>query len=380
MVYFIISALIFLFWLVKGADLFVGLGFRTPVLAVRPSGTGEPDPSVPKVSVILAFRDEPDLGQALRSLLAQDYPALEVIAVNDRSAPGFDPPSDPRLVIRRVDSLPAGWLGKTHALRRGYEASSGEWLVFTDADVLFEPGTIAAAAREARARRLDHLALFPRLLNRGYLELVFTQVFAISFNLFFRPWAASNPRSRAFVGIGAFNMIRRDVYEKIGTHAAFPLEIGDDMMLGKLVKRGGFRSMLFLGHKAVSVRWVDGWRGVVSSLRKNAFTGVHYSLLLLVAATVAQIAIGVWPFLAVLCCDGAVRAFAAGSIFMIALIYAGSAQSEPKALAAFPAHPFATLIFLYVLWSSAAATLSRGGVEWRGTFYPLAELKRNHQL
>jgi cellulose synthase/poly-beta-1,6-N-acetylglucosamine synthase-like glycosyltransferase len=116
----------------------------------------------PKLSLLVACRDEAaNVRAALSSVLAQDYPALEVVAVDDRSGDATGAILDelaaqhPMLRVVHVTSLPEGWLGKTHALARASEAATGELLLFTDADVVFAPGALRRAASLRRGRRLQ---------------------------------------------------------------------------------------------------------------------------------------------------------------------------------------------------------------------------------
>lgn len=374
---------LFVFWSVAGLELLVG-SFLVPILLREPL----PDERLeggfvrwPRVSVIFAARDEKGkAGPAATTMLLQDYPELEVIAVDDRSADGTGDElralSDARLRVLRVDELPAGWLGKTHALHRGAAAAEGEWLLFTDADVHFRPSTVRRAVVAARRRGLDHLTLFPELDLPGYLEGVFTNYFASLFNMRFRPYAARFRRRGAYAGIGAFQLVRRDAYRLAGGHERIRLDVADDMMLGRALKASGARSMLMAGNGLVRVRWVQGWSGVLSSLRKNAFRGIEYSFGLLVLSTFGILALDVAPFLGVLFLEGAARAFAGGCVGVLFLLYASAQRFNRLALASFPCHPAAAMLFLYILWRSALDALVEGGVRWRGTFYRLDDLKR----
>ena len=369
------AMLLFMVWAPAALSLFVGGVFLTP--AVAPCAM--PPGRRPAVSVIFAYRDEPEIERTVRLMLLQEDVDLEVIAVDDRSRPGSGLKSeDPHLKKSRVDRLPAGWLGKTHALWQGYRQSRGEWLLFTDADVVFHPRAAVSAIAEAERRRLDHLTLFPRLLRRGILERAFTDAFMVNFNLYFRPWAARFGFWPDFAGIGAFNLVRRAAYERAGTHERIAFDVGDDMALGKVLKRSGARQMAASGHLLTAVRWVDGFAGVVNSLRKNAFAGLKYSLPFTVLATVAQLALNLAPF--VLLFFPEPRAWAAGSVAMISVCYAAALKFDRTALLGFPAHPFSCLLFLYVVWVSAVTTLRDGGVTWRDTFYPLDELRRRNSL
>jgi hypothetical protein len=144
------------------------------------------------------------------------------------------------------------------------------------------------------------------------------------------------------------------------------------MMLGKLVKRAGFRQLVGDGSDFISVRWVSGWRGVIDSLQKNAFRGLNYSFLYLLFATAMLLAFNLLPFVAAFFGSGA----ALGVLVMLFLVYVAGLKAGKWGLLGFALHPLTTLFFLGVLWRSALTALRDGGVYWRGTFYPLKELKR----
>jgi len=145
----------------------------------------------------------------------------------------------PQLRVVHVRELPAGWLGKPHALQMAYEASSGEWLVFTDADVKFRPDALRRVVALARARGMDHLALLGDVERSGFWDTVLITFFGMGFQLAADLHAVSNPNSRAYVGVGAFQMLKRGAYKACGTHRRLAMEVIDDMKLGKLVKRTG---------------------------------------------------------------------------------------------------------------------------------------------
>ncbi|GAC1635275.1 MAG: hypothetical protein NVS9B14_12310 [Candidatus Acidiferrum sp.] len=248
--------LVALFWLTHGLRVAYG-ALRLPRLQrIAPAK----DENCPKISIIFAARDEEEkLGGAMRTLLAMDYPDLEIIAVDDRSEDATpkilaeQAAKDTRLKVVRVSQLPAGWLGKPHALQKGYEASSGEWLLFTDADVQFAPDTLRRAISLVRERRLDHLTLMCRLEMRGFWEKVVLTFFGMTFHLSTDPQRVANPRSASYVGIGAFQLVKRRAYEAAGTHRKLALEVVDDMKLAKIVRKAGARSCVGLAEEHV---WV----------------------------------------------------------------------------------------------------------------------------
>ena len=320
----IFLGLIFLFWFFRGWDLILGSYFFIPFLNKELGDT--PPPAWPKVSIIFAAKEEEKrIKAATLSMLSQDYPDYEVIAVNDRStdrtAQELQSIADPRLQVKTITSLPKGWLGKTHALYEGSRLATGEWILFTDADVLMAPDTLKKSIMACQHHGLDHLALFPQIELEQFVEAMFTHYFMIAFNFLFRPWMARFKHSRHYVGIGAFNFIRREVYEKIGAHTKIAMEVADDMKFGKLVKRSGFRQMAIFGNELVRVRWVEGWGGVLKSLHKNAFSGVQYNVLYLFLSSIGLFCTDVLPFAGLFLTQGLSFYFSAGSVAMIFLIY-----------------------------------------------------------
>ncbi|HEX5727685.1 MAG TPA: glycosyltransferase family 2 protein [Longimicrobiaceae bacterium] len=343
-----------------------------------------PDDELPALSVIVPARDEErNLEQALRSVLAQAGPRVEVIAVDDRSTDATGAilermaAAEPRLRVVHVRELPPGWLGKTHALDLGAGHAAGELLLFTDADVVMAPDTLRRAAAYFVRERLDHLTLGPRLELPGWLLQLFCTVFGVMFALFARPWKARDPRSSSHVGIGAFNLLRAEVYRAIGTHRAIALRPDDDMKLGKLVKKHGFRSAFADAAELLSVEWYRTLGELVRGLRKNGFAGVDYRLSLVVLGTVGQLTMFFWPFVAVFVTAGATRLAYLGAVAVYLALYAGLARQQrtPAWLGVF--WPVATLLFLFVVWNATLYALVRRRIEWRGTHYPLDELRAN---
>jgi GT2 family glycosyltransferase len=330
----------------------------------------------PAVSIIVPARNEAvALPHALPSLLAQTHPDLEVIVLDDRSTDGtaaiLAGYRSPRLTALRIDAVPSGWLGKNHALYAGAWRARGEWLLFTDADVVFHPRCVEVAVAHAESRGLDHLVLTPRLETHGFWEPALVGCFGLLFGLALRPWRAGAPGSRAFVGIGAFNLLRREVYERIGTHAALRAAVVDDLALGRRVKAHGFRQEAARGEALLHVRWQVGLRGVVTGLEKNGFAGLDYSL---VRTAVVCLGLGlllVAPALAILSGQGGLWLPAA-----LVPITVQAAHARDSRLPVWSAlfQPAAALILIYAVLRSAALVLRRGGVEWRGTFYQAADL------
>jgi hypothetical protein len=234
-----------LFWMVIGLDWFRGI---RKVHTLRNVETEPFSGAYPSLSVIApACDEERGVGESVRSMLAQDYPGpLEVVAVDDRSTDrtgeilellGREHPS--LLSVLRVAELPAGWLGKNHALALGAAETRGDWLLFTDADAWFAPECFRKALDYATENGLDHLTLAPEILSRGALLGGFVAAFELIFVITQRPWRAKDPSAKEHVGVGAFNLVRREAYIAAGTHHAIRMRPDDDMKLAKLLKRQG---------------------------------------------------------------------------------------------------------------------------------------------
>src|SRR6266436_8222243 len=214
------------------------------------------------VSIIVpACNEAADIEATLIRLLALDYHNYEVIAVDDRStdrtgeimeriAAGAPPG---RLKVIRVAELPAGWMGKPHAMWRAGREAAGDWLLFTDADVLFKPDVLRRALAYAEAESADHLVLFPRMTMKRPGEKMMIAFFQTLFVFGHRPWKVADPKARDHMGVGAFNMVRRSVYEAVGTYRALRMEVLDDMKLGKVIKNAGFAQRNVFGEDLISL-------------------------------------------------------------------------------------------------------------------------------
>lgn len=371
--------LIALFWIVHGLRVASG-ALRLPwVKDFAPAANDE----CPSISLIFAARDEEEkLPAALTTLAALDYPKLEIVAVDDRSQDGTAQILDEfarrhaRVRVVHVTALPTGWLGKTHALQKGFKTSIGDWLLFTDADVRFAPDILRRVANMAKLRSFDHVTLFGDVEMHGFWETVLVTFFGLAFHMATDPYRVSNPHSRAYVGVGAFQMLKRSAYQAVGTHQRLAMEVVDDMKLGKLVKTQGFRSCVAVAQDAVTVRWHAGLSNLVRGVTKNFFAAMGYSLPLALSAAAAIFALNVVPFVAVFTTHGWAQIFA-GVAAAVAIGFHVGVDIVMRVSPLYAVtHPLGALLFCYMLLRSTAITLWRGGVTWRGTFYPLADLKR----
>jgi hypothetical protein len=371
--------LIALFWMTYGLKVAYG-AMRLPWLKDYAPAR---DADCPRISVLFAARDEEDkLPGALATLVALDYPGLEIVAVDDRSTDATPQILDdfarrhPQLRVVHVRELPPRWLGKPHALQQAYEASSGELLVFTDADVKFQPDALRRVVALARERGLDHLSLLGDVERSGFWDTVLITFFGMGFQLATDLHQVSNPSSRAYVGVGAFQMLKRRAYEASGTHRRLAMEVIDDMKLGKLVKQAGFRSGVAVAQSAVSVEWHLGLRNLVRGLEKNFFAAAGFSLAMVALQAVSLLMFNVAPFLGLAFGGGWIRVLAGISVLVAMCFHlGGDVVMRVSPFYCFTL-PVGATLFCFILLRSTVVTLKQGGIYWRDTFYKLDELRR----
>jgi glycosyltransferase involved in cell wall biosynthesis len=377
----------------------------------------------PRVSIIVPARNEEEsIGQALATLLALDYDNYEVIAVNDRStdrtgeimervaesnsqdrnqdkdrdqdkyqdqnqdeyqnqnphpvAKSATRVGHPLLTVIHHTELPSGWLGKTHAMWTAANQATGEWLLFTDADVLFKPDSLRRALAYAESVPADHVVLFPRMIMKRPGEYMMIAFFQTMFMFGHRPWKVADPSTDDHMGVGAFNLVRRRVYDAVGTYEALRMEVLDDMKLGKVVKKAGFAQRNVFGGDLISIRWAKGAMGIVNNLTKNFFAVLSFQWWRTVLSAFGLAFLNFGPFLGIFLAHGWARvpyAVALGSMFAI---YVGISRRSAVPAYYFLLHPVSTTLFIYTLLRSMVLTLWNDGIVWRGTKYPLDELRK----
>jgi cellulose synthase/poly-beta-1,6-N-acetylglucosamine synthase-like glycosyltransferase len=340
----------------------------------------------PKLTVIVPARNEAAaIESTLESLLAQTLP-LRMIAVNDRSTDGTGEimervaarplPAGKQLTVIHVTELPAGWLGKNHALALAAGQATTPWMLFTDGDVQFAPEALARALHYAESAGAGHFVMLPTpILHTGgeRMMMSFLQVVVATVaNL----WRIPDPKAkRESIGVGAFNLIRRDVYDGVGGFEALRMEVLEDVRLGYTVKQKGYRQEVAFGPGLAQVHWAPGAMGIVSNLTKNAFAVFQFRLPLLLAACAVLTTGCLAPVVGWFGPDAS-RLACLVILTMQLLMYSYYRQFCDFSRWYFLTFPVAGMLFLYSILRSMWTTLRQGGVIWRGTFYPLRELRR----
>lgn len=334
------------------------------------------------VSVVIAARNEASrLDQSVQRILDQQNVNLELVIVDDRSNDDTGriaqeaASRDPRVKYVRVDDLPAGWLGKCHACWQGAQRATGNWLLFTDGDIHMSRDVIARAVAVSQLESADHLTLFPDILAERFGVRIAILGQAQLFTLYTSPETINADRSHRWVGIGAFNLIRRETYAVIGGHETLKMEVVDDMKLGYLVRRGGFRQRVYAGMSDVQADWAQSVVGVIRALEKNWFAATEFNLVgsmacfVLIPTTILGAIIAPW-----------ITGWAGLPAHICLLLVCAQSWTIcrrfkwPVYLAIFT--PLGWLIFVASGAWSVFKTLRQGGICWRNSFYSLDELKR----
>jgi glycosyltransferase involved in cell wall biosynthesis len=342
-----------------------------------------------QITVIVPARDEEASIQAtLRSLLASTGVRLQIIAVNDRSTDGTGARMEDlaieatsacglhTLQVLHVSELPSGWLGKPHAMALAARQARSPWLLFTDGDVLFHPKALEIALREAEARDADHLVLTPTVIMKTAGEKAMLGTMSALSQWMIRLWKVADPAARDYIGVGAFNLMRRDVYEKLGGFKALRMEVLDDLRMGWLIKRAGYRQCVILGHNLVRLRWLRGALSVTRLAEKNAFSAFRYRVELTLLASLGLFTVALLPLVAI-AAGGWPRVAGVLSYIAVALTFWGNRKVTPAPSWLAILYAPATMVVLYALLRSMTLALVRQGVDWRGTRYSLYELRRH---
>jgi hypothetical protein len=349
------------------------------------------DPSSwPTLSVVVPARDEAHtIDPAVASLLAQDYPNLQVVLVDDRSTDETGTvidrlaATDPRVAAVHVRELPDGWLGKVHALQRGVERASGDFVLFTDADILFAPGVLRRAIAWSEAERLDHLAVLAEVTSPSVLVAACIAASSRGLIGLARPWEATDPRSAKAIGTGAFNLVRRSAFERTPGFEWLRLEVADDIGLGLMMKRWGGRPGLLIGRGQVRHETYPTIADAVRGLEKNGFAqGARFSAWR-GSALVGLAVVGAFaPFAAFLPVGLPwFPLLGAGTL----AVFATAARILTRAFGApitsvLVSLPLGDLLMAYVVARATVLGIGRGGLVWRGTTYPTKLLRAGQRV
>jgi glycosyltransferase involved in cell wall biosynthesis len=381
------TALIILAWLIALAWFWkvVAAAFGLPRVPnlLLPQHNLSPAGS-PSITVIVPARNEAaDIAATLHSLLTQDYPNLQIIAVDDRSTDQTGAIIDSiaaqhpeKLRVLHINELPSGWLGKTHAMALAARQATTDYLLFTDADVVFHPSAIRLGLANAVATNADHLITVPTTIIKRWDEAAILGFFQIFSLWAARPWRIADPKAKHdAIGIGAFNLLRREAYQQVGGFESLRMETIEDIGLGRRIKRAGLAQRIAFGRGLVSLHWASGVGGLVSVMTKNLWAAFRFYISLALLGCLWLLLFCVAPAIGLFFAPTRIPAI----LTLAAVAYAYRLLSRHSDISTWNAlfFPFSALVFIFTLLRSMLITIKQGGIIWRGTFYPLAELRKN---
>ena len=341
----------------------------------------------PLVSIIVpACNEEKTLEPALRSLLQQDYPSLEIIVIDDRSTDTtFELITKlgqefPEIQMLQVKELPMGWLGKNHALYLGAKIARGKILLFTDADIVMKPSTLSRAVAYLVNENLDHLSLiFRNLTPGGLLNAMVIDALGGLF-LLLRPWNVRKKNSKAFIGVGAFNMTRSKAYWELGGHAAFKMHPIDDIMLGKKMKQQGLTQDCLQGGDFVQVRWDESVPEMIRGLMKNIFALYNYRIDFVAVALWGIFMLTIVPVWGLVMTQGMARIFFSATVLCRFAVFVCNARMMKAPSTLFLWSLVTPYLIAYIIIKAVWTARRNQGIDWRGTHYSLKELKKEDPL
>jgi cellulose synthase/poly-beta-1,6-N-acetylglucosamine synthase-like glycosyltransferase len=348
-----------------------------------------PEPRIPRplVSIIVPAKDEAaGIEESVRSFLKSDYPNLEVLLVDDRSEDATAAimerlaAADPRVKAISIRDLPPGWTGKTHAMFQAAQGASGEILLFTDADAVFDPHLLSRAFHFFAAKELDMLSLLPGFVDQGFNETAVYPHMALGLSFFYPLPEVNDHSKQAGLASGCFIMMKRKVYERIGTWQRFRNEITEDVALSKVIKQEGFKLRVFRAGDLVRTKAFDNLTDVCRFWKRTYYGGLEKDIrkIFRLTSNYASLSIVSALFLisGIIVLSGAggaldVALFVASFLVMAAVVVPFSIfiREEGGNWLYGLASPVGVFLSLCVAVSTLMTVLSKEGIHWRGSRY-----------
>lgn len=270
-IWYIVAAMIAMVWI--GRYFAIRAVILKRIMLSSNSYDGPPDPA-PKVSVLVAAKDEEDnIESCITTLLDQDYPDYEIIAIDDRSEDQtpeilqrLEMQAGGKLRVVTIKQLRDGWFGKNNAMREGVSIARGDWMMFTDADCRqISNKTISVAMREVIEHDTDFLSITPVLETKTISEKIIQPVCALILMIWFIPDRVNDPLRKAAYANGAFMLLHRKCYDGIGGHEKVKTEVNEDILMAQHAKRMGFNLRLAENDDLYRTRmyrnFPESWRG-----------------------------------------------------------------------------------------------------------------------
>ena len=350
-----------------------------------PSISLDREKSYPRLSVIIAARNEAGtIENALKSVLAQNYPNLEIILVNDRSNDGTDKilqklaEKDPRVLIHHVEELPLGWLGKVNAMQQGFGKSTGVWLLFTDADVHFQEESLERIIDVAERSSVDYLCVVPEVQARQRLLKALYTVSLSGFFLATRIWEVKS--QKAFVGVGACGLVRRSLLSQNPGLPWLKMEVVDDLALAQLAWQAGGKLDVYWGRECLGVEWYSSMGDLIRGLEKNLFAGAQYQYWRALLGIIGILFVAVAPWLSIFSGNWLLSLTAVGAFSGYWLAWISGDKAQRVRWLERLISPLLLFVIAWALARSTYITWRQGGIKWRETFHSIAALRRGQRL
>lgn len=335
--------------------------------------TGESISETPQISVIVPARnEEASLGSCLESLVTQTGVRFEIIVVNDHSTDRTREIAASFPAVRLIDAAPlsSGWTGKNNAVATGARAARGEWLLFTDADTIHLPGSLARALAEAKEEGVDLLSYSPEQIAVSFWEMATLPVVFAELARQYPPAKVSDPNSPAAAANGQYILIKRAAYDEMGGHAAVASDILEDVALARAVKASGRKIRFRYAADAVRTRMYRNFRQLREGWTKNL------ALLFPHPRTLAATSLLLWaiPLFSLLL---SLRNWWWNPILVLSFLwlYARLRRANFPASMTLWAAAFGMPMFAYLLLRSKQ-THANGSVSWKGRTYERKEYSR----
>ena len=384
----ILLGLVFLGWVALGTFVYWSVKGGT---VLRPGSYPELAACPPKVSILVPARNEAEiLSAVLESLLCLDYPDFEIILVNDCSTDATGqiaeewaarPEGQGKLRVIQNRDLPADWTGKVHSLSLAADAATGEWLLATDADVLFHPDALRCAVAYATERDLQLLSIAPECELASFWEKMVMPVSFLFLLLWYPPRLVNNPRSKRAAAAGAFILMRRKEFKSLGGYQCLRSVLLEDIGTAQLFKHHYLRTHLAMSRGLLQTRMYRGWHEIWEGLCRNAFEGVGYSVsrllmnvmmgnLLTLLPWTALVALTLcFPWLKVTPAYVLAFSMALAACAIGGLIYLPVLKALRVPVLFVLTIPLSALVVSAASWHSAWSSLYGKGVPWKNRHY-----------
>ena len=352
---------------------------------------------IPKVSIILPARNEEKfIGKCLESFVNQDYTNYEIMAIDDSSddktleiIEKYAKKSD-KVVPVKAAAKPDGWMGKNWACMEGFKRASGDLLLFTDADTVYSKKVLSLAVAHLLSEKLDVLTVIPRLLCLDNITKITLPMLSTFLHSRYSALNVNNPKKGIGYFFGSFYIIKKEIYEKIGTHEKVKHEIIEDGALGKITKESGFRLKMVRGEHLLDAVYSrspqEMWNGLERLMvplyhqNKSYAVGVFFAVLFILFIPIPFLIyslVFVSPdiytsFLALLIS----AIFSTGAIFIAAFMETKMGLNLNPIFGFFA--PIGGLIVTCGFLSGVLQANKSSAVSWRGRRYSVKEFSQNY--